>query len=102
MGVNSLHKTVTRQRRGCDLNTGPTVHANHSATEPPCYVVYFYLFTLFYVFILTLIGLARLSAGMGLRRLWQYLGNSRPFVEHLDTELPANQQVRISSCIVCY
>jgi len=24
MGVNSLHKTVTRQRRGCDLNPGPT------------------------------------------------------------------------------
>jgi len=25
MGVNSLPKTVTRQRRGCDLNPGPTV-----------------------------------------------------------------------------
>ena len=24
MGVNSLPKTVTRQRRGCDLNTGPS------------------------------------------------------------------------------
>jgi len=24
MGVNSLPKTVTRQRRGCDLNTCPT------------------------------------------------------------------------------
>ena len=24
MGVNSLPKTVTRQRRGCDLNPGPT------------------------------------------------------------------------------
>jgi len=23
MGVNSLSKTVTRQRRGCDLNPGP-------------------------------------------------------------------------------
>jgi len=34
MGVNSLPKTVTRQRRDCDLNPGPT-HANHSATEPP-------------------------------------------------------------------
>jgi len=28
MGVNSLPKTVTRQRRGCDLNPGPS-------TEPP-------------------------------------------------------------------
>ena len=28
MGVNSLPKTVTRQRRGCDLNPGP------SAPEP--------------------------------------------------------------------
>ena len=25
MGVNSLPKTVTQQRRGCDLNPGPTV-----------------------------------------------------------------------------
>ena len=24
MGVNSLPKTITRQRRGCDLNPGPT------------------------------------------------------------------------------
>ena len=24
MGVNSLPKTVTRQRRGCDLNPSPT------------------------------------------------------------------------------
>ena len=41
MGVNSLPKTVTRQRRGCDLNPGLSApesmqHANHSATEPPC------------------------------------------------------------------
>jgi len=35
--VNSLPKTVTRQRRDCDLNPGPSApqHANHSATEPP-------------------------------------------------------------------
>jgi len=25
MGVNSLPKTVTRQRRDCDLNPGPSV-----------------------------------------------------------------------------
>jgi len=25
MGVNTLPKTVTRQRRGCDLNPGSTV-----------------------------------------------------------------------------
>ena len=39
MGVNSLPKTVTRQRRGCDLHPGPfcawVQHANPSATEPP-------------------------------------------------------------------
>jgi len=41
MGVDSLPETVTRQRRDCDLNPGPSVpesstaHANHSATEPP-------------------------------------------------------------------
>ena len=38
--VNSLPKTVTRQRRGCGLNSGPpapecSMHANHSTTEPP-------------------------------------------------------------------
>ena len=39
MGVNSLPKTVTRQRRDCDLNPGflrlSPARANHSATEPP-------------------------------------------------------------------
>ena len=35
MGVNSLPKTVTRQRRDCDLNPGPSASASHSATEPP-------------------------------------------------------------------
>jgi len=35
MAVDSLPKTVTRQRRGWGLNPGTTVqHANHSATEP--------------------------------------------------------------------
>ena len=38
--VNSLPKTVTRQRRGCDLNSGPSVPESsmlttRSATEPP-------------------------------------------------------------------
>ena len=41
--MNSLPKTVTRQRRGCDFNPDPSAHetprvqhANyHSATEPP-------------------------------------------------------------------
>jgi len=31
MGVNSLPKTVTRQRRGCDLNPGPS--APKSSTD---------------------------------------------------------------------
>jgi len=40
MGVNSLPKTVTRQRRSCDLNPCKPFcawveHANHSAIEPP-------------------------------------------------------------------
>ena len=44
MGVNSLPKTVTRQRRGCDLNPGPTVPESSMlitwgglgvGTEPP-------------------------------------------------------------------
>ena len=34
--MNSLPKTVTRQRRGCDLNPGAS---NHSATEPPTVIV---------------------------------------------------------------
>jgi len=32
MGVNSLPKTVTRQRRGCDLNPGPTVLESSTLT----------------------------------------------------------------------
>ena len=38
--MNSLLKTVTRQRRDCDLNPGPsapessTLTSDHSATEP--------------------------------------------------------------------
>ena len=40
MGVNSLPKTVTRQRRDCDLNPGPSIRAwvqqaDPSVTEPP-------------------------------------------------------------------
>ena len=40
MGVDSLPKTVTRQRRGCNLNPGPTapgfkVQGTFSWTDPP-------------------------------------------------------------------
>ena len=39
MGVNSLPKTVTRQRRDCDFNPAPSAPESstltmHSATEP--------------------------------------------------------------------
>ena len=32
MGLNSLPKTVTRQRRGCDLNPGPTASKSSMLT----------------------------------------------------------------------
>ena len=32
MGVNSLPKTVTRQRRDCDLNPGPTAPESSTLT----------------------------------------------------------------------
>jgi len=32
MGVNSLPKTVTRQRRGCDLNPGPSAPQSSTLT----------------------------------------------------------------------
>jgi len=32
MGVNSLPETVTRQRRGCDLNPGPTAPESSTLT----------------------------------------------------------------------
>jgi len=36
MGVNSLAKTVTRQRRGCDLNPGPSApESSPLTTRPP-------------------------------------------------------------------
>ena len=36
MGVNSLPKTVTRQRRGCDLNPGPSAPESSTLTTPQC------------------------------------------------------------------
>ena len=35
MGVNSLPKTVTRQRRGCDLNPGPSAPKSSTLTNKP-------------------------------------------------------------------
>jgi len=32
MGVNSLPKTVTRERRGCDLNPGPSAPESSTLT----------------------------------------------------------------------
>jgi len=42
MGVNSLPKTVTRQRRGCELNPGPsaTESSTLSAIEPLIHIWY--------------------------------------------------------------
>ena len=34
MGVNSLPKTVTRQRRGCDLNPDPSAPESSTLTTP--------------------------------------------------------------------
>ena len=40
MGVNSLPKTVTRQRHGCDLNPGPTApESNTLSTRLPGHLV---------------------------------------------------------------
>jgi len=37
MGVNSMPKTVARQRRGCDLNQGSSAPESSTLTEPrPC------------------------------------------------------------------
>ena len=33
MGVNSLRKTVNRQRRGCDLNPGPSAPESSTLTS---------------------------------------------------------------------
>ena len=33
MGVNSLFMTVTRQRRGCDLNPGPSAPESSTLTR---------------------------------------------------------------------
>jgi len=32
MGANSLPKTITRQRRGCDLNPDPSAHESSTLT----------------------------------------------------------------------
>jgi len=36
MGVSSLPKTVTRQRRGCDLNPGPSAPESSTLTTQMC------------------------------------------------------------------
>ena len=36
MGVNSLPKTVTRYRRDCDLNPGPSAPESSTLTTRPC------------------------------------------------------------------
>ena len=41
MGVNSLPKTVTGQRRGCDLNAGPSAPVSSTlTTRLPSHPVY--------------------------------------------------------------
>jgi len=43
MGVNSFPKTVTRQRRGCDLNPGPSAHESSTLTTRllrPNYIIF--------------------------------------------------------------
>ena len=48
MGVNSLPKTVTRQRRNCDLNLGPSAPESSMLTtrlpSHPCQVGWFWLY----------------------------------------------------------
>ena len=41
MGVNSLRKNVTRQRRGCDLNPGPSAPESSTlTTRQPSHSIY--------------------------------------------------------------
>jgi len=43
MGVNSLPKTVTRQRRGCDLNPGPSAESSTLTTRLPSHPLEVYI-----------------------------------------------------------
>ena len=46
MGVNSLHETVTQQRRGCNLNPGPTAPESSTlTTRLPSHPVSYYYYT---------------------------------------------------------
>jgi len=49
MGVNGLPKTVTRQRRGCDLNPGPSAPESSMLTTwlPSHYYYYTHLMASF-------------------------------------------------------
>ena len=60
MGVNSLPKTVTLQRHGCDLNPGPSVPESSTLTtwlpsHPPTVAVTVMLFCLLSNFLPTLV-----------------------------------------------
>jgi len=70
MGVNSLPKTVTRQRRGCHLNSGPT--APESSTQT-----------------------TRLPSHPHRRRIDKYLGTRRPIAtatDHVATDHSGKSQ----------
>jgi len=40
MGVNSLPKTVTRQRRDCDLNPGPSAPTFTFSASLDCQIIF--------------------------------------------------------------
>ena len=55
MGVNSLLKIVTRQRRGCDLNPGPSAPASSTlTTRLPSHPIDIGYTALFHVLVLLL------------------------------------------------
>ena len=50
MGVNSLPKTVTRQRRDCDLNPGPSAPESSTLPSHPLESVHYYYYFIIIVY----------------------------------------------------
>jgi len=83
MGVNSLPKTVARQRHGCDLNPGPTApESSTPTTRLPSHPVVVILPSTGYgthcIYLVFILGLFHLSAQQGL------LADTRPVHSSVD------------------
>jgi len=96
MGVNSLPKTVTRQRRGCDLNLGPRAPESGTLTTrlPSHHMVSFYPYYAMLARVIS-ISAARAQAAADVNRRDRQIGRTSD--RHKE---PASHTMRAASITV--